>query len=383
MARHFDVIVLGCGVMGAAAGAELARRGARTLILERGAIPVAEGSSHGLTRFFRTAYFERNEYVPLLQRALAGWRRLETESGRELLRLTGALYLGADGPGSFISRTSAAARRFDLACERLDHAALRGRFPQVTAPESFVALVERDAGVLLAETAVAALAELALRHEADMRAHVEVHDWRDSAADVRISSDAGEFTADHLVLCAGAWTSRLCRDLNATLTVTRQIAAWFWPRCADLFEHDRLPAWAVDLGASAEPVIQYGFPLQPEAPGVKTALHLPGAPIDPSDRAQLRPQPHDAEELRRGLERFLPGAAGPLLAIRPCLYTNSPDGHFILGRCPGRDRVTIACGFSGHGFKLAPVIGEALADLALTGQTELPIEFMSPQRFGP
>ncbi|MFG0283400.1 MAG: N-methyl-L-tryptophan oxidase [Phycisphaerales bacterium JB039] len=381
MAHRYDVIVLGCGVMGAAAGAQFARRGARTLILDRAAIPGAHGSSHGLSRFFRTAYFERDEYVPLLQRAGAGWRRLETESGRELLRRTGALYLGARRPGGFIDRTLAAARRFALPCELLDAAQLRTRFEQFTCPESCIGLLERDAGCLLPEAAVAAFAEVALRHSAEVRAHVAVHAWRASAREVRLDTSAGEFAAEHLVVCAGPWTAAVCADLGVTLTVTRQVAAWFWPRRPELFDRKRLPAWAIEFDAGAGPVIQYGFGLQPEAPGVKTALHLPGPPIDPDDRDRLQPRPDDAESLRVALQRFLPEANGPLLALRPCLYTNSPDGHFILGRHPAHDRVTIACGFSGHGFKFAPVIGEALADLALDGRTDLPVEFMAPTRF--
>ena len=383
MARQYDAIVLGCGIMGAAAAAELARRGARALVLERGAIPHAEGSSGGLSRFFRTAYFERDEYVPLLQRALVGWRRLEAESQRELLRLTGALYLGDQRPGGFIDRTRSAAERFGLAHELLDARALPKRFAQVHAPDGWAGLIERDAGTLLPEAAVAAMAGIALRTGAELRAHVTAHDWRATAREVQARSSAGDFSADHLVLCAGPWTGRLCAELGARMTVTRQVAAWFWPLRPREFEPRAMLPWAVEFAADAGATIQYGFPLQAEAPGLKTAIHRPGPLIEPDDGMSLCARATDAEELRPALQRFLPDADGPLMAVRPCMYTNSPDGHFILGRHPGCDRVTLACGFSGHGFKFAPVVGEIVADCALAGRTDLSVEFMSPGRFVP
>jgi sarcosine oxidase len=154
--------------------------------------------------------------------------------------------------------------------------------------------------------------------------------------------------------------------------------AWVAPRDPTLFQPGRLPVWAIDQGDGS---VHYGFPMHPDAPGFKLAHHAPGLPTDPDAVARL-PQPGDEQTFRPALSRFLPDADGPLLALRVCLYTNSPDHHFIIDRHPRHDRVVVACGFSGHGFKFASVVGEVLADLAADGRTDLPVGFLGLGRFG-
>src|SRR5205814_9537044 len=126
--------------------------------------------------------------------------------------------------------------------------------------------------------------------------------------------------------------------------------------------------------------LYYGFPMMSDNPGVKVAFHSPGLVTDP-DRVIRDVLPVDEQTFRPAIKRFLPSADGPLLALRTCLYTNSPDHHFIIDRHPQHERVVIAAGFSGHGFKFASVIGEALADLAESGKTALPVEFLGLSRF--
>jgi sarcosine oxidase len=164
--------------------------------------------------------------------------------------------------------------------------------------------------------------------------------------------------------------------MGVGLRVTRQVLVWVWPRTPDEFVAGRFPVWAMQTPHG----FAYGFPLAPGRVGLKLALHELGEEAEPGSVCRdLRPA--DREPLERVLAEFIPGAAGAVLAHAVCLYTNSSDGQFIIDRHPGSERVVFAAGFSGHGFKFAPVVGEALADLALDGRTALPVAFLGLDRF--
>ena len=371
-----DVIVVGVGVMGASACLHLARRGVRVLGLEQFAIPHGLGSSHGYSRAIRLAYFEHPHYVPLLRRAWEQWGQLETESGQTLLHRTGCLYLGA--PDSDLVRGSlAAARAHGLPHESLTAREIGDRFPQFHVPPEFAGVFEPLGGTLRPEAAVAAFAEQAMRRGTELHGHDPVARWHADSEGVTVETVGGEtYHAAHLILSGGAWSARLLRDLEVPLRVTRQVMGWTWPRRPDLFGLDRFPTWAIEH----EDGFHYGFPMLPDNPGFKIALHAPGDPTDPNT-VNRDVKAGDRETFLPAIRRFFPDADGPVLAIRICLYTNTPDGHFILDQHPAHPNVTFACGFSGHGFKFAPVIGEALADLAATGRTDLPVGFLGLARF--
>ena len=378
----YDVIVVGVGAMGAAACYHLARRGVRVLGLEQFGIPHALGSSHGYSRAIRLAYYEHPDYVPLLRRAYALWHELEAASGQKLLHVTGGLYLGAPG-SELVEGSLRSAREHGLPHEALTRAQVSERFPQFHGvPDDFVALWEPPAGLLLPERVVAAHAELALRHGADLRGHETVMSWEADAHGVTVRTDRAVYTAAHLILCGGAWSERLVRGLGVPLVVTRQVLGWVWPpRRPEQFDLAAgFPTWAIEDAASGS--LFYGFPLLPDNPGFKIARHRPGAPTDP-DTVVRHVLPGDEDDFRPGLDRFFPDVAGgPTLAVRVCLYVNSPDGHFLVDHHPEHpERVTFACGFSGHGFKFASVLGEALADLAERGATDLPVGFLGLRRF--
>ena len=269
------------------------------------------------------------------------------------------------------------ARRHGLGHDLLDRAELSRRFPQFRVPDSWVGLLEEKAGFLRPERVIAAYAEAALRLGADLRGHEPVLEWSAERSGVTVHTPRGEYHAAHLVFCGGSWTSKLVMNLGVPLVVTRQVLGWVWPRTPALFEMGVLPVWATD---NPDGTIHYGFPMHDGSPGFKIAHHGPGPATDP-DRVNRDPQPADEQTFRPALARLLPEADGPLLALRTCLYTNSPDHHFILGPHPREPNVTIACGFSGHGFKFASVMGEALADLATKEKTELPVGFLGLERF--
>ncbi len=378
MADRFDVIVVGVGAMGAATCWELARRGIRVLGLEQFDIPHSRGSSHGYSRMTRMSYFEHPDYVPLLRRANALWRELEQASGEKLLHLVGGLYLGpVDGP--LVAGSLRSAREHGLAHELLNRTALARRFPQFQVPDDWSAMLEPEAGFLLPELAISTFVTGALRRGAEIHAHEEALSWHADAAGVRVVTPRQTYHAEKIVFSGGAWSQHLMSDLEVELNVTRQILGWVWPRAWESFQLGTLPGWMIDrLDGS----VYYGFPMITHSPGMKVALHAPLQPADPN-RVERGLLPGDEATFRPGLQRFMPGADGPLLALRTCLYTNSPDGHFIIDHHPRHERVILAAGFSGHGFKFASVIGEVLADLAQLGTTQHPIGFLGLSRFRP
>ena len=371
----YDVIVVGVGAMGSSACYHLAKRGARVLGLEQFDIPHARGSSHGQSRMIRMAYYEHPDYVPLLRRAYELWDEIEHASGQKLLHVTGGLYMGPPD-GEVVAGSLQSARQHGLEHELLDRAETARRFPQFTIPDEWSALYEPRAGFLLPERTVAAYAEAALRHGADLRGHEAVVAWRATERGVGVRTTRAEYEADRLLFCGGPWSAKLMTDLGVPLVVTRQVLGWVWPRKPELFELGRLPVWAIERPQG----LYYGFPMMDGSPGFKLADHGRGAETDP-DRVSREVGSDDEETFRPALARFVPDAQGPTLAMRVCLYTHSSDSHFIIDRHPEYERVVLACGFSGHGFKFASVVGEVLADLTVDGRTRLPVAFLGLNRF--
>ena len=375
MGPTYDVIVIGLGAMGSATCYHLARRGHRVLGLERFDIPHANGSSTGFSRMIRMSYHEHPDYIPLLRSSFELWRTLEAQSGETLLHLTGGLYLGPPD-GDLVGGAVRAAEKFSLPHTVLDRAELHQRFPQFSVPEDFVGMLEENAGFVLPERAIAAHALLAMRLGAELHGQEAVEHWETNGASVKVVTAKNVYHAGKIIFCGGAWTDHLVRDLGVPLLVTRQVLGWVWPKRPELFERGRIPVWNID---ALDGTVHYGFPMMADNPGFKLAHHSPGAPVNP-DTVPRSVLPGDEGTFRGVLRRYIPDADGPLLSLRTCLYTNSPDKHFIVDRHPMHERVILACGFSGHGFKFAPVIGDALADLATKGVTAHPIDFLGLQR---
>ena len=381
----YDVIVLGVGSMGSAAVCELAQRGVRVLGLDQFSIPHSQGSHHGFSRMIRLAYFEHPDYVALLRRAYERWEQLEEQSGQKLLHITGGLYLGRPD-SELVAGSIEAAKAYGLPHEVIPHQELVQRYPQFQVPHDTVAFYETRAGMLLPEAVISTQAELGMRHGAELRGHEQVIDWSADGSGVQVQTKHATYRAAHLIISAGAWASQMLARLNINLKVTRQAMAWFWPRRPETFALGRFPAWALDLADRANfRGLHYGFPMLSPAhgnPGFKAALHWPDEVCDP-DQVDRNIRASDVQPVLDALKQYIPDAAGPLLAARTCLYTNTTDGHFIVDQHPDHANVTIACGFSGHGFKFVSVMGEVLADLATKGRTSNPIEFLSLRRFQP
>jgi sarcosine oxidase len=218
-----------------------------------------------------------------------------------------------------------------------------------------------------------------MRRGAELHGREAVLEWRSTSGGVEVRTNRETYAAKHLVFCGGAWSGKLIKELGVPIVVTRQVMAWFWPmREPERFDLGRFPVWAID---APDVPFTYGFPIHGDGvAGLKIALHYPGPATDP-DRDPRAPSDEDESALRPLIRRFIPDADGPLLSTRVCLYTNSPDHHFMVDRHPAYPNVTLACGFSGHGFKFASVMGRALAELALSGRSTLPVEFLGLNRF--
>jgi sarcosine oxidase len=375
MTKPYDAIVLGVGAMGSAACWQLARRGARVLGLEQFDIPHSFGSSHGVTRIIRLAYYEHPSYVPLLRRAFALWRELERDSGRRLLIVTGTI--DASGPDEAVFRGSlASCREHDLPHEVFTSGELSRRYPGYRLPDDYLAIFQPDGGFLLPETCIVAHVAGALAAGATIRARERVLAWEPAGAGVRVTTDRGVYEGGRLIVAAGAWIGQLIPALASLAEPERQVLAWFQPLQPEWFTPDRFPVFNLSVPAGR----YYGFPVY-GVPGFKIGrYHHLEERIDP-DRFDREPHLADEAALREATERYFPDAAGTTMALRTCIFTNTPDEHFIVDRLPGLPQVVVASPCSGHGFKFASVIGEILADLALDGGTRHDIGWLRLGRF--
>ncbi|HEX3437298.1 MAG TPA: N-methyl-L-tryptophan oxidase [Pseudacidobacterium sp.] len=379
MTERYDVIVIGLGGVGSAAACHLAVRGKRVLGLERFTPGHDRGSSHGNSRIIRQAYHENPEYVPLVLRAYELWERLERDSGSELLCITGGLFVGHENSG-VIRGSVFSAKKHGLAYECLDAAEVRRRFPVFQPRPDDYAVFEAKAGFLRPEVAVKAHLQIAVQHGATLHFEEPISDWRGTASGtVRIVTEKGAYESSHLVLAPGAWAPELLRSLVLPLHVRRHVMAWFDPVAdRDLFLPERFPIYIWDTHSG---VVFYGFPATDGVNGgVKAAIHS-GGDVCTADSIELGISESDIAEIREQLVEYLPELNGRLLHAATCMYTMTPDENFVVAQHPEYSGVTIACGFSGHGFKFTSVLGEILADLAIDGSTGYPIEFLSPKRF--
>jgi sarcosine oxidase len=373
---HYDAIVVGVGGMGSAAVYQLARRGRRVLGLERFDVPNDQGSSHGITRIIRLAYYEDPSYVPLLRRAYELWHELEQIVGERLLVTTGSIDAGP--PGSPVFEGSLrSCQLFDLPHKVLTSAELSARYPGYRLPPETMAIFQPQGGFLLPERCIVGQVVAAQALGAEVHGREAVLGWEPRADGIRVRTDRGTYDADRLILSAGAWAGHLLPGLARLAVPERQVLAWFQPRRPDLFTPERLPVFNLLVPEGR----YYGFPVY-GIPGFKIGrYHHREETVDP-DRIDRSVHLEDEAVLRDFAARYFPDGAGPTLTLKVCMFTNSPDEHFLLGVAPKDPRVVVAAGFSGHGFKFCSVVGEILADLAEQGTTRHDIGRFRLDRFG-
>ncbi len=370
----YDAIVVGVGGMGSAALYHLMRRGARRVLgVERFTIPNDQGSSHGQSRIIRLAYWEHPGYVPLLRRAYELWHDLEAQAGETLLVTTGNVDAGqADSPA--VAGVLRACQMFDLPHDRYDGESLRARFPGCRLPADFVAVYQPQGGFLLPERCITAHVAAAQRAGAEVKVDEFVLDWREREDVIDVHTNRGTYTCRQLVVTAGAWTGKLLIDLQPMLSPERQVLLWTQPRRPEYFQPATFPVVYMQAAEGSF----YALPSH-DGVGFKFGkYHHLGQRVDP-DTMDRECHEEDERVLRAGLRRYFPDADGPRLAMKTCIFTNTRDEHFIITR-PAGSRVSVAAGFSGHGFKFCSVVGEILAELALDGETRHDISLFTPGR---
>ena len=376
MPSDYDVIVAGLGAMGSAAAFHLAASGRRVLGLDRYHPPHNLGSSHGLTRIIREAYFEHPLYVPLVQRAYQLWAELEKKSGRRLLVQTGGVLIGPPD-GVLVKGAKLSAEEHNLEHRVLSSAELRRQFPVFSPLENMVGVWEPRAGILFPELAVQTHLELAAKSGAMLQYNEPVLRWEPQGDGVRVITAAGAYTARRLMLSTGAWMSSLTAELRLPLAVERQVLFWFEPRSrAEQFRPEKCP---IHIWEYAPHRFFYGFPDLGD--GVKLAVHHEGENTLP-DAVRRDVDEQETEAMREVLRRFLPAADGPLKSAVVCIYTNTPDEHFILDHHPAHRQVLIASPCSGHGFKFSSVIGEIAAKLLKDEAPPFDLSLFALKRFG-
>ncbi|GMV08647.1 MAG: oxidoreductase [Gemmatimonadota bacterium] len=375
MTTPFDVAVVGLGAMGSSAAYQLARRGLRVVGIDRYSPPHAMGSSHGKSRMIREAYYEHPLYVPLVQRAYTLWDELDQVAEHPVLRQTGGVMVGGEG-GALVQGTLRSAAEHDIPHELLSAGELRQRFPAFTPAVGMVAVLERRAGILFPDAIVRTHLQLAELHGAILRRGDAVQGWDRTREGIAIRTAQATVVARQLVVAAGAWTAPLLASLALPLTVERQVIHWFDPvSTPEHFSAEHMPVsiWELDDGRL--------FYTKPNlGDGVKIGIHHSGATVTPEsiDRTVTE---QDAAPVHELLRRFIPAAAGPLRDRAVCMYTNTPDAHFIVDRHPELDEVLVLSPCSGHGFKFASVLGEVAADLVTRGVSAFDLTPFSLRRF--
>lgn len=347
---RYDAIVVGLGAMGSAVAFEVAKRGRKVLGIDRFEPPHTMGSTHGKSRIIREAYFEDPGYVPLVVRAFEKWGEIESLSGRRIFERTGGLMLGPPN-GRLVSGALASAKEHRLQHEVLDAQEVMKRVPGLRAMADMIGVVEPRAGVLQPEVAITACLELARKYGATIVTNQRVVGWEANDRGLRVTTELRAYECERLIIAAGAWTSALVPDLGVKLTVERQVQHWFRPAAPI-----RTPIIMCEYAPG-----RFWYSIPDRGEGIKVAIHHEGSTVD-AETVDRTVRAEEVAYVRALLRTYMPDADGPLIESSVCLYTNTPDERFLVGRHPVHPNVEIVSACSGHGFKFASAIGEIVAE---------------------
>jgi sarcosine oxidase len=377
LTRRYNAIVLGVGAMGSATCYELAKRGRRVLGLEQYDIPHHFGSSHGHTRIIRLAYYEHPSYVMLLRRSYELWREIQTRVGEQLLHITGSFDAGPADSWVFKGSWQSCLEH-DLPHEVLTGKELNQRFPGYQLSHETMAVLQPEGGFLTPERCIVAYVNAATALGAEIHGREKVLEWQPLAdGGVRVTTSRDVYEGDRLVITAGAWDANILDFLQGLAVPERQVLAWLQPFRPELFTPANFPVFNLLVPEGR----YYGFPVF-GVPGFKFGKYHHFEEHGPADQIDYEPHDYDEIMLREFAGRYFPQACGPTMSLAACMFTNSPDNHFIIDLHPDYPQVSFASACSGHGFKFVSVVGEIMADLAERGETRHNIEFFRLDRFG-
>ena len=362
--RDWDAIVVGLGAIGSGAAYWLSRSlGPGVLGLERFEMDHVNGASADHSRIIRLSY-HRPDYVRLAKRAYATWAEVEAEAGERIVTVTGGLDLWPADPAIPVADYTDSLSAEDVAFELIDGAEIRHRWPQWHVDDDVTGLWQARGGLADPFKGNAAHRRLASAHGATLRDRAPVTAIRDAGGgDLEVVTPDATYRTGRVVLAADAWTNELLAgfDRRLPLITTKEQVTYFANPDPAAFAPDRFPVWIwMD-----EPCF-YGFPTYGEA-GPKAAQDCGGDPVDPDRRTFARDEAAFAR-VEAFLARHLPGAVGPPIYTKTCLYTLTPDRDLVVDRLPGAPGVVVALG-AAHGFKFASVLGRILAELSVDGST--------------
>ncbi len=376
MKKTYDVVVLGLGAMGSASALALARRGAKVCGVEQFGMAHDRGSSHGETRIIRKAYFEHPDYVPLLLRSYDLWQELCDETGTNLLNRCG-LVLSGEPTSTTVSGLLRCYDEHQLPHERWSAETARHHFPRIAFPENHTVFFDPDGGFLHAERSIMTMLEQSRRLGAELLFETQVHSWKSNASGVELTLSNGTTLHAHkLVITAGAWTGRLLAHLHLPVEIWRRVLLWYGAANWQDYSPGACPVFYFETEEGGF----YGFPAL-DSDGVKIGEHTLPEPCAAPEHVDRTLRPEDTHHFDAFVRQTFPALTPDISRHAICMYTLSPDHHFIIDQSPEQENVVFAAGFSGHGFKFAPVIGELLAGLAMEQRSDLPWEFLSLQRF--
>ncbi|WP_010283785.1 N-methyl-L-tryptophan oxidase [Bacillus timonensis] len=373
----FDVIIVGAGSMGMAAGYYLAKQGKQVLLIDSHNPPHSEGSHHGETRIIRHAYGEGESYVKMALRAQVLWNELQELSEEEIFINTGVINIGPLH-STFIQNVISSAEKYSLNVKRITAEEIQQRWPGFSVPEGYIGCYERDSGVLMSENCISAYKTEAIKQGAILKPNSPVTSIDVFEDYVQVKTEKDSYTAKSLIFTPGAGSRKLLPLLGLELPLqeVRKTFSWF-DTDEEIYRTDSFPAFAFEFSTETF----YGFPSIKEA-GVKIGRHDGGQPRD-MDRPNepFGTYEDDIKDVSRFAERYI-HKVGQHRMGKVCTYTNTPDEDFIIDKHPNHDHVVIACGFSGHGFKFSSVVGEILSELVTgDGQTMFDITPFSLKRF--
>ncbi|MGI2329079.1 N-methyl-L-tryptophan oxidase [Planococcus sp. YIM B11945] len=373
----YEVIIVGAGSMGMAAGYYLAKQGKRVLLIDAHDPPHAEGSHHGETRIIRHAYGEGESYVAMALRSQILWNELQELADEEIFVNTGVINIGPSD-SAFIQNVIGSAKTFSLNVKQLTAEEINKRWPGFRVPKDYIGCHELDSGVLLSENCIRAFKKQALKHGAVLQTNTPVRSISIFENSVRIETEKGSFTGDSLIVTPGAAARKILPMIGMELPLQEMRTTFSWFETDEqLYHSSNFPAFCFDLPDE----MYYGFPSIHQA-GVKIGRHDGGRPRDmQKPPEEFGTYVQDKEDVAGFAERFMPSVGAHRLG-KPCTYTNTPDEDFIIDKHPDHNHVALACGFSGHGFKFSSVVGEILSDLATNErQAKLDIRPFALKRF--
>ncbi len=376
MNKHFDVIVLGLGANGSSALYHLSKTKYTVCGIDRFTPPHTFGSSHGQSRIIRQAYHESPMYVPLVKEAYNLWHELEQVSGEELLLQTGGLILGMED-GMVIHGARLSAETHGVPYEYLHSKEIKQRFPALKPTEETVAVVEQNAGILFPEKCIQTNLNLAAHNGATLQYNEVVTAIIPNNNTVEIVTDKGSYHTSKLIVSAGAWLNDLMPGLHLPLSVKRQVLFWF----NNTNQHSQaylLPGHLpIFIWEYTKERMFYGFPDLGD--GLKIAPHHEGQPTHP-DLLTKHVSDEEINDMKVLAEQYFDIEA-VFHYSDVCMYTNTPDEHFIIDYHPQYKNIVIGSPCSGHGFKFSSLTGKILTDMAIGEPLHFDVTPFSISRF--